>query len=230
MGAGRNQPPQRIKQHAPSKLPQENSSLPPFRGEARWGVGDRERPRRSCAPRSPTQPPYKRATPTPLLVSPLKGGRDEFSRGQTLVGARPPPPPVIPAYAGMTEWAQAGTPLPNAPTNTHQANSPKKIHPSPLLGGRLGGGWNAASEAPSPASTTALQPLSPRLLSLVIPAQAGTADWGPDRRHDRWWTIGASHPPPNLPPKRGEGLNWGRGEGDVVRVGFWPRRFLPAPE
>ena len=25
-----------------------------------------------------------------------------------------------------------------------------------------------------------------------------------------WWGwIGASHPPPNLPPGRGEGLNWG---------------------
>ena len=24
-------------------------------------------------------------------------------------------------------------------------NSPKNIHPSPLLGGRLGGGWDAAS-------------------------------------------------------------------------------------
>ena len=23
----------------------------------------------------------------------------------------------------------------------------------------------------------------------------------------RWW-LGASHPPPNLPPGRGEGLNW----------------------
>ena len=40
-------------QHAPSKLPQENSSLPPFRGEVRWGVGSHERPRRSYAPRSP---------------------------------------------------------------------------------------------------------------------------------------------------------------------------------
>ena len=161
VGAGRNQPPQRTKQHAPSKLPQENSSLPPFRGEVRWGVEGRERLRRSCAPRSPTQPPCKRATPTPLLVSPLKGGRDEFSRGQTLVGARSPS--TVPAYAGMTEWAQAGTPHPNAPTNTHQANSPKKIHPSPLSGGRLGGEWNAASEAPSPASTAALQTPSPRL-------------------------------------------------------------------
>ena len=63
---------------------------------------------------------------------------------------------------------------------------------------------------------------------LVIPAQAGAADCGPDRQLDRWRTIGASHPPPNLPPKRGEGLNWGRG--GWGRVGWEVRGFLPAQE
>ena len=29
--------------------------------------------------------------------------------------------------------------------------------------------------------------------------------------------LGASHPPPNLPPKRGGGMNWGRDEGRGVR-------------
>ena len=32
-----------------------------------------------------------------------------------------------------------------------------------------------------------------------------------------WWWLGASHPPPNLPPGRGE-------------VGWEARRFLPAQE
>ena len=27
--------------------------------------------------------------------------------------------------------------------------------------------------------------------------------------NERWWTLATSHPPPSLPPKRGEGLNWG---------------------
>ena len=45
----------------------------------------------------------------------------------------------------------------------------------------------------------------------------------------RWWRLGASHPPPNLPPKKGGGMNWGRGEGWGVGVvvGGW---FLPAQE
>ena len=33
----------------------------------------------------------------------------------------------------------------NPPISTHQNHSPKKIHPSPLPGGRLGGGWEAPS-------------------------------------------------------------------------------------
>ena len=52
-------------------------------------------------------------------------------------------------------------------------------------------------------------------------------DWGVG---GGWWMCGAPHPPPNLPPKRGEGLNWGeegglgarcrthRGVGHVHRV------------
>ena len=42
--AGRNpHPPTPLPQRT-KQLPQENSSLPPFRGEARWGVGGAERP------------------------------------------------------------------------------------------------------------------------------------------------------------------------------------------
>ena len=32
----------------------------------------------------------------------------------------------------------------------------------------------------------------------------GWGEWG-KRGLERWWTLAASHPPPNLPPKRGEG-------------------------
>ena len=40
----------------------------------------------------------------------------------------------------------------------------------------------------------------------------GTVEWGWGVG-ERWWRLGASHPPPNLPLGRGEGLNWGRGRG-----------------
>ena len=180
---------------------------------------------------------------TPHLASPLLGGRDELGEG--------------------VKWrrAQAGTNHPNAPTNTHQANSPKKIHPSPLLGGRLGGGWEATSVRGDRARPGRLSRHSPP--PLVIPAQAGTcaptaipappssvipaqagmrarrlrsqpqatggaaaqrwravgmlggagmavdetraAAVGGAARTNRWWSLGAPHPPPSLPPKRGEG-------------------------
>ena len=43
----------------------------------------------------------------------------------------------------------------------------------------------------------------------------------------RWWTLGASHPPPSLPPKRGRDE---LGNGEVGKVGWRSRGFLPAQE
>ena len=57
---------------------------------------------------------------------------------------------VIPAQAGT---AQAGTTHPNAHNQHAPTNSPKKIHPSPLLGGRLGGGWDVPSGPQLPSNT-----------------------------------------------------------------------------
>ena len=103
------------------------------------------------------------------------------------------PPSTVPAYAGMTEWAQAGThPTPS---------SPPPIHPSPLLGGRLGGGWEAPSVHQRPSGRPPTPHHHSRPLS-VIPAQAGTA---PPihrsclRRNDG---VGAGRnpPTPNPPP------------------------------
>jgi len=79
--AGRNPRSRRLREQladpAPPLLP--NSSLPPTRGEVRWGVGARERARGCCTGlRSPTQPPTLARTANPLLVSPLSGGRDEL--------------------------------------------------------------------------------------------------------------------------------------------------------
>ena len=93
------------KAHSPKK----NSSLPPFRGEVRWGVGRCElrtklrlqrRPptavpapppfRHSCAGRNSGLGPDRRldrwwtiGASHPHLTSPLKGGRDELGRGAT---------------------------------------------------------------------------------------------------------------------------------------------------
>ncbi len=123
--------------HPPSPFP--NSSLPPKRGEVRWGVGGTERPP-SVHP-SPPFTRHSRAPPPPLSVIPAQAGTA---------------PPVIPAQAGTTP-----TPLPPSP-----------IHPSPLLGGRLGGGW----EAPSRHQRSSGRPRSPprtppeRIHTPVIPA------------------------------------------------------------
>ena len=91
----------------PTPAPFPNSSLPPSRGEVRWGVEARE-PR--TKPRSQPDPPP--ATPAPP------------SR-HSCAGRNHPPP------------------LNNPP--------PSPIHPSPLPGGRLGGGWESrASTAAVP--------------------------------------------------------------------------------
>ena len=184
----------------------------------------------------------------------------------------------------------------NPPTPT---TTPTPIHPSPLPGGRLGGGWRqraSASRPPTPDPSrrhpcTSLQhpdrpPIIPRLTHYPCPlpssflrrqepsacdgcahhrrrpaarlrngwwavGMVGWVAWGRAgsclRRNDggrgvrmterapevcgsvdalwrsgegealdRWWTLGASHPPPNLPPGRregriGEGVSSGRG-------------------
>ena len=44
---------------------------------------------------------------------------------------------------------------------------------------------------------------------------AGLGDRG---GQGRWWWLVASHPPPNLPPGRGEGLNWGGGLAGAIRA------------
>ena len=56
-----------------------NSSLPPFRGEVRWGVGSHERASGRCAGhRSHARPPAQARCADPPLSLPLEGGRDEL--------------------------------------------------------------------------------------------------------------------------------------------------------
>ena len=207
---------------------------------------------------------------SPIHLSPSQRGR---------LGVAPTPPsPPRPSPSFLRLFRHSCTPHrrscagrnPRIPTA-----SPKNIHPSPLLGGRLGGGWDAPSVCQPPSNTPIASPVRSPTRPSVIPAQAGThtvgaarigfersaaarkpLGWavkasrrvrnGGDRldsclrRNDgkgagmttegagmtvggrnggsanaqkreagdtseRWRQFVASHPPPNLPPKRGEG-------------------------
>ena len=116
-----------------------------FRGEVRWGMGSHE-------------------PAAPIALRP-----------------RSPVPPPFPSFLRRQE-PRARRRYPAAPT-THPTSSPSSpIHPSPLLGGRLGGGCDATS-----------QPHQSRCPFSVIPAQAGT--------HALAAGIPRAHHSPNtLPP------------------------------
>ena len=98
-----------------------NSSLPPFRGEVRWGVGRREHhqplsPTPQFAPllRPPLSPPPPlRPPPPPRTLSatpiPLPPSLCLPSHQPT---RSPPPPSVIPAQAGTTRTAPPRHPPP----------------------------------------------------------------------------------------------------------------------
>ena len=102
---------------------------------------------------------------------------------------------MLRASSGV-RWVRKGAPAqtpthahtPRAPTPTPRALPQEKFNLSPLPGGRLRGGLDVAS------------------VRRRWSEQAHLC-----AHNERWCPIGASHPPPNLPPGRGEGLNWGRG-------------------
>ena len=181
-------------------IPFPNSSLPPSRGEVRWGVEAPSHRHQPCAPRSPISLLLRRIPRPPTsFLRPLRhscAGRNPHphilfpnsslppSRGEVRWGveepraaatsrARPdhpsPSPHVIPAPPSSVIPAQAGT---------HTRTSPSPIHPSPLPGGRLGGGWKAPSRRHQPCAPRSPIPLPPTRHSCtppsVIPAQAGT--------------------------------------------------------
>ena len=150
-------------------IPFPNSSLPPSRGEVRWGVEAPSHRHQPCAPRSPIS----------LLLRRIPRPPTSF--------LRPPP-----SFLRRQE-----------PRPSHTRTSPSPIHPSPLPGGRLGGGWKPPSHRHQPCAPRSPIPLPPRHscaplrhscagrnprpppvipapLPSVIPAQAGTR---PPTRH-----------------------------------------------
>ena len=115
-------------QHSfPAPIP--NSSLPPSRGEVRWGVRGREPPPAAEPPPAPPERIHASVIPAP-------------PPRHSCAGRNPPHP---------------NTPFP----------PPSPIHPSPLPGGRLGGGWEAASHHQRPSG----RPHPPeRIHASAIPA------------------------------------------------------------
>ena len=109
--------------------------------------------RHSCAGRnhSTHQATRTKHLPKKIHPSPLLGGRLGGGWEAPIVHQRSnrrfrhpcAPPLVIPAPPSRHSCAGRNH-------STHQATRtkhlPKKIHPSPLLGGRLGGGWEAPSD------------------------------------------------------------------------------------
>ena len=89
-------------------------------------------------------------------------------RATTAGPTRPDRPraPVIPAPAGT----RAGRNPPSPTSASNPIRPPSPIHPSPLPGGRLGGGWEPRTTTAGP--TRPDRP--PRPPPSVIPAQAGT--------------------------------------------------------
>ena len=171
-------------------LPFPNSSLPPSRVSCKMpnfgGSADQAlsgRHLRVCAGSAILQE-------TPFRGR-LGGGWNAPNRHRRSYTPRSPTPTPLPHPCALFRHSCAGRNPPRpAPS---PAPTPSPIHPSPLKGGRLGGGWNAPSRHRRPARPDRpRQPLS--LISAplsVIPAQAGT--YPPHNTR--------LHPNSSLPPK-----------------------------
>ena len=112
----------------PTPAPSPNSSLPPLRGEVRWGVGRRAHPLSLL--HTPIAPP-------PLSV--ISRALSVISRALSVI-----PHPYPSYHAPFRHTAPLSVIPAQAGTHPPQHPPPPPIHPSPLPGGRLGGGWNPA--------------------------------------------------------------------------------------
>ena len=143
-----------------------NSSLPPSKGEVRWGVGVPSRPHRSCAPRSPTPRPLRHSCtpsviPAPPSVIPAPSPSYPRPHPSFLRRQEPPanihrsPNSSLPPGRGEVRW---GVGVPSRP---HWSCAPRSPTPRPVRHTR------APSVIPAPPSVIPAPPS-------VIPAQAGT--------------------------------------------------------
>ncbi len=122
---------------------------------------DRTTPKITQNPPDQKKPEQARAPSPTVAPAPLP---PSFLRRQEPAPPHPSfPPPNRHSCAGRNR----------ATTHPHLTSPLSPIHPSPLPGGRLGGGWDAASERQPPSTTRSPLPVVPALPT-VIPAQAGT--------------------------------------------------------
>ena len=184
----------------PSPVPFPNSSLPPTRGEVRWRVGSLDRP----PPLSNTSiaPP----TPFPSFPHPL---------------VIPAPPPSFLRRQESAHATALRVPRPTPSRTPSRTPAPSPIHPSPLPGGRLGGGWEASNihrRSPTPRS-----PLPPRFRHPRTPSIIPTPPPSFLRRQEPAHATALRTPT--------AGRRW-RGLGGPSGCGWdaQPPRFLPAQE
>ena len=199
--------------------------------------------RRRRTSRTPT--PHPTPVPPPQFIPPPFQGRGEVGGGKSRtstaalqhhdlpshpVSVIPAPPPssprprrhscapsVIPAQAGTHACADAARPAPQRPI---QAQSPSPIHPSPLPGGRLGGGWEAPIVHPR-SPTPRIAPPTP-FPSSLLPLRHSCAPPSFLRRQE------PTHAPTLRTPTAGR-----RRRGQAAPSGCWgvdgdwqPPRFL----
>ncbi len=188
--AGTHAPP-RVSHHAhqpPSSHPFPNSSLPPSRGEVRWGVGGHEPPPPSRAPRSLTPPSAQSRAPQSLTPLPLRPvARPDHS---------PHSPSVIPAPPLRHSCAGRNHAPPRA---SHHAHQPPSSHPFP-------------NSSLPPSSRPSRNPLIRRCRPIVpiwsgyrLAAKFGVVRRSASRGEVRWGVGGHEPSPssrarPNRPP------------------------------
>ncbi len=192
-----------------SALP--NSSLPPSRWEVRWGVGGCERAQRQSAQHRLSRTHPITPAPVPVILAPVPPYPPPVPPY--------PPPSVIPAQAGMHAVGAAQFDAGHSVARkrlwwavaTSRRVEVLEAAQVPACAGMTGRGagmtvgvWGEGWQ---------------RRMTLGVQGDGcggGGGRLGRCVRETgvlkcRWRSRVASHPPPNLPPGRGGGMNWGGG-------------------
>ena len=111
-----------------------NSSLPPLRGEVRWGVGAPSLRQRSSGRPMSTRSPRPTSPPSPLRPSPSFLRRQEPPLSphthppHTRTHTTPFPNSSLPPFRGEVRWGVGG---PERPPAAERQPAPSKAHPHP---------------------------------------------------------------------------------------------------